>query len=143
MRIRRKNRMMNEPPAIMLTDLAFNLLIFFVVCASTDPDSGRRQNVPSGSKQDSNAAQMEQNIEVTLAKETASINGILTKDADLESKIKTMLAGKTKPEQRVVVVKTTRKDTPYHYWIKVTGLIEEAGGIIAVEVEKSNEVQVK
>ncbi len=41
------------------------------------------------------------------------------------------------------MVKTVRKDTPYHYWIKVTGLIEEAGEIVAVEVEKSSEVQVR
>ncbi len=139
---KRKNRMMNEPPAIMLTDLAFNLLIFFVVCASSDPEAGRRQNVPSGNKQEANAAQTEQNIEVTLTRAKASINGIDTELGALPSKIKTMLTGKTKPEQRVVVVKTT-KDTPYHHWIKVTGMIEQAGGIVAVEVEKSNEVQVK
>ena len=29
----------------LLTDLAFNLLIFFVVCASTEPEKGRPQQV--------------------------------------------------------------------------------------------------
>ena len=47
---RRSGTMMNEPPAIMLTDLAFNLLIFFVVCASTEPETGRKQNISGGSK---------------------------------------------------------------------------------------------
>jgi biopolymer transport protein ExbD len=139
---KRKSGMLHEPPAIMLTDLAFNLLIFFVVCASTEPETGRRQNVPSGNKQEAAAAQAEQNIEVTLTKSKAAINGVETPDDDIPAKIKTMQAGKTKPEQRVVVVKT-RKDTPYHYWIKVTGLVEQAGGIVAIEVEKNSEVQVK
>ncbi len=139
---RRKNSMLNEPPAVMLTDLAFNLLIFFVVCASTDPESGRRQNVPSGNKQEAAAAQMEQNIEVVLTKDKAAINGVDAPLEGLRAKIKTMLAGKAKPEQRVVVVKT-RKDTPYHHWITVTDLIEQGGGIIAIEVEKSNEVPVR
>src|SRR5258707_6764090 len=139
---KRKSGMLNEPPAIMLTDLAFNFLIFFVVCASTEPESGRKQSVPSGNKQEANAAQTELNIEVTLTRATASINGIKTELDDLPSKIQTMLTGKSKPEQRVVVVKTT-KDTHYHHWIKVTGLIEQAGGIVAIEVEKHSEVQVK
>ncbi len=44
----RASKMVVEPPAILLTDLAFNLVIFFVVCASTDPESGRKQDIPSG-----------------------------------------------------------------------------------------------
>ena len=55
---RRSKKMLVEPPAVMLTDLAFNLVIFFVVCASTDPESGRKQEVPSSRKEESAAAQM-------------------------------------------------------------------------------------
>src|SRR5438094_71661 len=121
---RREARMMNEPPAIMLTDLAFNLLIFFVVCASTEPENGRKQNISGGSKDKTANQQSDQNIEVYLTNADASINGNLTKLPDIPSKLREMLKGKTKPEQRVVVVKT-RKDTPYRHWIEVTSLIEE------------------
>ena len=38
MKVRRGNvHPHNEPPAVLLVDIAFNLLIFFVVCASTQP----------------------------------------------------------------------------------------------------------
>lgn len=136
---RRGDKMMKEPPAILLTDLAFNLLIFFVVCSSNEPETGRKQAVPSGSKEQQAAKQAEQNVEVSLTRATAAINGDPIPLPDFTSKMKQVLTGKTKPEQRLVVVKTT-KDTPYHHWIRVTGMIEEAGGVIAVVVEETKTV---
>ena len=130
---------MHEPPTIMLTDLAFNLLIFFVVCASTEPETGRKQNISGGSKDKQAAQQGEQNIEVYLTSTDASINGNITPLPDLTAKLKDMLKGKTKPEQKVVVIKT-RKDAPYRFWVQVTGLIEEAGGVIAMQLEETKEV---
>ena len=117
----------------------FNLLIFFVVCASTEPETGRKQNISGGSKDKAANQQAEQNIEIYLTNVDASINGNITPLPDIPSKLKDMLKGKTKPEQRVVVVKT-RKDTPYRHWIQVTSLIEEAGGVIAMQLEESKEV---
>ena len=51
----RRKKMLVEPPAVLLTDLAFNLVIFFVVCASTDPQSGRKQDIPPGAKDSAQA----------------------------------------------------------------------------------------
>jgi len=136
---RRGNKMLRESPAILLTDLAFNLLIFFVVCASTEPETGRKQKVPSSSKEQAEKPQGEQNLEVSLTRTGAAINGENVALADFTPKMRQLLAGKTKPEQRMVVVKTT-KDTPYHHWIRVTGMVEQAGGVIAVLVEESKTV---
>src|SRR5437762_8500448 len=122
MRIKRASKTLNEPPQIMLTDLAFNLLIFFVVCASTEPTTGRKQSVPSSSKDQASLPQGEQNIEVNLTPVTAAINGEITALPEFEAKMKQLLSSKTKPEQRLVVVKSS-KDTPYHRWIRVTGMI--------------------
>src|SRR5881394_3769630 len=105
---RRGSKMLREPPAILLTDLAFNLLIFFVVCASTEPETGRKQKVPSSSKEKAQAPQGEQNLEVSLAtregRPTVAINGETIPESDFTAKIRQLLAGKTKPEQRLVVV---------------------------------------
>jgi biopolymer transport protein ExbD len=140
---RRSNRMLVEPPAVMLTDLAFNLVIFFVVCASTEPESGRKQDVPSSRKEE-NTAQVAKNIEVSLTRTTASINGEPTPLGDFPSKLKAKLAGKTRPEERIVVVKTEApKDTPYQHWIRVTTMIEQAGGVVALQVEEGREIPVK
>jgi hypothetical protein len=42
----------------------------------------------------------------------------------------------------MVVVKSN-KDVPYQHWIHVTGMIEKAGGIVALQIEEDREVIVK
>ena len=130
----RATKMPIEPPAILLTDLAFNLVIFFVVCASTDPESGRKQDIPSGKKDASPPAQTAQNVEITLTRDTVAINGDLTAMKDLLAKLTPLLAAKTTPAEKTVVVKS-EPDTPFGHWIRVTALVEQAGGLVALQVE--------
>ncbi len=138
---RRTNRMLAEPPAVLLTDLAFNLVIFFVVCASTDPESGRKQTIPRSSKDQSAQTQTAKNPEVSLTRTGVSINGEPTRQDDFLARLKPLLAGKSRPEDRIVVVKSA-KDTPYQHWIRVTALVERAGGLIAIQVEEGREIAV-
>ena len=121
----------------MLTDLAFNLLIFFVVCASAEPDKppekGRPQEMPNSDKSTS-PAQQSQNAKVVIKSELVTVNEQDVPVAELRSKLQELLAGKTKPEDRVVVF-SSHPTTPYSQWIKITGLIEQAGGIVVVQLE--------
>ena len=55
-------------------DIAFNLIIFFLVCASAAPDSGRRQNIPR-SETTKEQEQKAQHIEVQLTRTTMAITG--------------------------------------------------------------------
>ena len=126
----------------LLTDLAFNLLIFFVVCASNEPETkGRPQQVPSADK-DKTSDPKSQNTEVKITRTTVSVNGTEVPMSELRAKIQSLLAGKNKPEERIVIVKS-EKDTPYSQWIRVTGHIEEAGGVITLQLEDEKEVGVK
>jgi biopolymer transport protein ExbD len=126
----------------LLTDLAFNLLIFFVVLASTDPEvRGRPQQTPS-STQDSSTDQKPTNVEVTISRNSVKVNEAEVPIDNLLAKMTELLAGKTKPEDRIVIVKSDG-DTPYRQWIKVTGLIEKAGGMITLQIEEEKEVQVR
>jgi hypothetical protein len=34
----------------------------------------------------------------------------------------------------------SKTDTPYHHWIKVTELIEQAGGVITIQREEEQQV---
>ena len=133
---------MVEPPAVLLTDIAFNLLIFFVVCASTEPSDGRKQDIPGANKQTSNQAAQTENIEVALTRETVSINGEQTKIADFLPRMKNLLRNKKKVEERVVLVKSA-KDTPYEHWIKITAWVEQAGGVTTLQIEEEQQVQVQ
>lgn len=125
----------------LLTDLAFNLLVFFVVCASITPEKGRPQQMPSASK-DKASPQKSQYVEVALTRTSVSINKAEVPTAEFSSKLKALLAGKTKPEDRIVVVKS-EKDTPYSHWIRITGQIEAAGGVITLQLEEEKEVNVR
>jgi biopolymer transport protein ExbD len=125
----------------LLTDLAFNLLIFFVVCASIAPEKGRQQQMPSASKEKANE-QKAQNIEVTITRTTVSINGAEVPQAEFPAKLTGLLVGKTKPDERIVVVKSDN-DTTYEKWIRVTGEIEKAGGVITLQLEEEKEVGVR
>ena len=46
MNIRRQNKLLVEPPALATGDIAFNLIVFFLVCASVQPDTGKIQEIP-------------------------------------------------------------------------------------------------
>jgi biopolymer transport protein ExbD len=137
---RRSNNLLVEPPSVATGDIAFNLIVFFLVCASVQPDSGRKQTLPR-SEEKSKQEQQTKNVEVLLTRTTAAVNGDLVPQRQLLARLRTLLAGKSRPEDRVVVVKS-RPDTPYAFWIEVTGVIEEAGGTVTIQREEERTVQV-
>jgi biopolymer transport protein ExbD len=140
MKPRRTTKMLVTPPALATGDIAFNLIVFFLVCASAQPDSGRRQTLPRSETQNEQTPQTE-HIQVLLTRTTATINGDVVREREFVPKLRALLANKVRPEDRVVVVKS-KPETPYHHWIKYTTLIEEAGGMITVLREEEVEVSV-
>mgnify|MGYP005855554781 FL=1 len=141
--IPRRTRSLFESPAVATGDIVFNLLIFFLVCASSQPDSGSRQELPRSEKEPKQK-QEQKNIEVAIGRTTLSIgeegNLIDSTLADFPSRIRQSLAQRrATKEDRIVVVRST-KDTPYDRWITVTGMIEEAGGVITLQLQEEREV---
>lgn len=140
MKLRRSaNKMLIEPPSVATGDIAFNLLIFFLVCASTQPTKGRKQEIPRADPQQQQTEQS-QNIEVSLKRTEVEINGqVVKKQEDFLSDLRLLLNAKTKPEDKIVVVKSA-KDLPYDRWILFTGWIGEAGGIVTLQMEEEQTV---
>jgi biopolymer transport protein ExbD len=135
---RRANKMLIEPPSVATGDIAFNLLIFFLVCASSAPDKGRKQEIPRSDPQQQQSEQS-QNIEVNLTRTTAAINGKEKAENEFLNDLGLLMAAKTRPEDKVVVVKST-KDTPYDRWIRYTGWISDAGGVVTLQLEEEQTV---
>jgi biopolymer transport protein ExbD len=129
---------MVEPPSVATGDIAFNLIIFFLVCASVQPDSGRKQIIPKSETKEEQTEQS-QNVEVSLTRTTATINGDPVRTEQFLPQLRALLRSKTKEEDRVVVVKS-RGDVPYHHWITITGWIEQAGGVITLQLEEERTV---
>ena len=127
-----------EPPATAAPDIAFILIVFFLVCASVQPNSGRPQILPR-SETEPDKANQSKNLEVSLGPAAIVVNGENVPLDRVTPKLQSLLAGKNREEDRVVIVKSAR-ETPYERWIDVTGRIEKAGGIITLQLEQEQTV---
>ncbi len=143
MKPRRTTKLLVEPPSSATGDIAFNLIVFFLVCASIQPDRGRSQEIPRSEENQQQKQELE-NIEVALTGNLAavSVNGDTVRTSELPGRLTGLLKGKTRAEQRVVIVKS-KTDTPYHHWITVTAVIEDAGGHVTIQREEEQTIQVQ
>ena len=126
----RRRKLLVESPASATTDIAFILIIFFLVCASVQPDTGREQIIPRSEEQQDKSKQS-QNIEVSISPAAVVVNSDIV-DADaLAPKLRTLLAGRESEADRVVIVNSA-PNTSYQRWIAVTEQIDRAGGIVTL-----------
>ncbi len=133
MKIERR-QLLVEPPATAAPDIAFILIVFFLVCASVQPDTGRPQNIPRSEETPQKESQS-QNIELSLTEKTVIINGELIPFEKLKSRLSQLLAGKKSESDRVVIVKSAN-ETTYQRWIAATAAIEDVGGIVTIQMEQ-------
>lgn len=143
MKERRGSRLLVEPPSSATGDIAFNLIVFFLVCASVQPDAGREQQLPRADEKEQQKDD-DKNIEVLITRNTntVALNGSPVRIQDFQRRIAARLRGKKRPEDRVVVVQS-KPDTEYTHWIHVTSLIEDAGGIVTLQMEEEQQVQIE
>ena len=130
----RRNKLLVEPPAGASSDIAFILIVFFLVCASVQPEQGRPQEIPK-SEEEPDKKNQSQNPEVELTRTAVILNGDPVPNKTFAPRLASLLARKERQEDKVVVLKS-RKDVPYERWINVTGLIEQAGGIVTLQIEE-------
>lgn len=142
LRSRRANKLLVEPASVATGDIAFNLIIFFLVCASTQPDTGRRQDLPR-SEQTKQTQQESKNLELALTRSlsTVSLNGEPVKTEQLASRLRTALEGKRQPEDRIVVLKS-KSDVPYEHWIHVSSIVQDVGASITIQREEIQTITV-
>lgn len=140
--LRTTNKLLVEPAAVATGDIAFNLIVFFLVCASVQPDSGKKQDLPR-SEQTKQTEQEKQNIELALtsSKAVVQLNSDPVKFAELPQRLQRLLAGKTRPEDKVVVIKS-KPDVPYDHWIAVTSLVQDLGASITIQREEERTIAV-
>jgi len=144
MKERRRRKLLAEPPASATGDIAFNLIVFFLVCASVQPDSGREQILPRSEQQQEKEKQAE-NIKVQLTRDTVYLNGSLMRPSNFPGNFQAALGSAlektTRQSDRVVVVKS-EPETPYSHWITVTELIEQAGGVVTIQREEEQQITI-
>lgn len=132
----RRNKLLVEPPAGASSDIAFILIVFFLVCASVQPEQGRPQVIPK-TEEEPDKQEQDKNTKVKLTRTVAILNDDAVADDTFFPRINALLAPKSKPEDRVVMLKS-EKDVSYERWISFMSQIEKAGGIVTLELEEEN-----
>ena len=64
MKIRRQT-LLTAPPASAASDIAFILIIIFLVCASVEPEEGRQQVIPKNEKDEKKEKTKTINVDIT------------------------------------------------------------------------------
>ncbi|HCU87143.1 MAG: biopolymer transporter ExbD [Verrucomicrobiales bacterium] len=137
----KRTSLLVEPPASATSDIAFILIVFFLVCASVEPDKGRAQTLPR-SEPEKEKEKQSQTLEVELTRNAVIFNRDPMSPERFTETIKLKLADKTRDEDKIVAVKS-RKEVPYSHWMMVTDIIEKAGGVITLQLEETQKIQVK
>ena len=153
MKLRRQS-LLTEPPASAASDIAFILIIFFLVCASVEPEEGRQQIIPKNEQDEKKQKTKTINVDITptdiIVNVPNSRDGRPTEqysrddpalNARLIAKLRGALVNRTTDEDRIVAVMCKDDAAPYHLWMAITDAIEQAGGIITLVREEVVNVQ--
>ena len=133
--------MLIDPPGCASSDIAFTLIIFFLVCAAVQPETGMPQSLPK-TEAKSEKREQSQNLEVSITRSNIVLNGSPLQLPEFATRIATELKQKSKEADRIVVVKSS-PDTPYPTWIQVSQAIDQAGGILTLELESERTINVE
>lgn len=137
----KRGKMLVDPPACASSDIAFTLIIFFLVCAAVQPETGMSQALPK-TEEKSEKRDQSQNLEVSITPSSIILNGSPLKPAEFATRIAAALKAKTREADRIVVVKSA-PNTPYPLWLAVSQSIDNAGGILTLELESEKTINVR
>ena len=137
----KRGKLLVDPPASASSDIAFILIIFFLVCAAVQPETGIAQILPK-TEEKTEKQERSKNIEVSITPNSIILNGSPLKLNEFPLKLNAALSKKTRDEDRIVTVKSA-PNTPYPLWIKISQVIEQAGGILTLEIESDRIINVE
>jgi biopolymer transport protein ExbD len=137
----KRGKLLVDPPASASSDIAFILIIFFLVCAAVQPETGIAQILPK-TEEKTEKQEQSKNIEVSITPNSIILNGSPLKLNEFPLKLNAALSKKTRDEDRIVTVKSA-PNTPYPLWIKISQVIEQAGGILTLELESVRIINVE
>ncbi len=136
-----RGKMLVDPPACASSDIAFTLIIFFLVCAAVQPETGMSQALPK-TESKSEKRDQSQNLEVSITSSSIVLNGNPLNLENFTTSIAAELKKKTREADRIVVVKSA-PDTPYPIWLGVSQAIDQAGGILTLELETEKTITIE
>ncbi len=130
-----------DPPASASSDIAFILIIFFLVCAAVQPETGVAQILPK-TEEKKDKQDQSKNLEVSITPTSIVLNGSPLALPEFTQRITAALKQKIRDADRIVTVKSA-PNTPYPVWIRVSQAIKQAGGILTLELESDRIINVE
>jgi len=122
------------------SDIAFLLIIFFILTTSIVRIAGQELDIPTGEQSREKSEEKTQTIHIDNtrihygeAKDAPQVSLIELRERLLQADLR----NKPEPKDRIVIVDSTR-DVPYELYFQVVSAISDAGGILALveEVEE-------
>ena len=137
----KRGTLLIDPPGCASSDIAFTLIIFFLVCAAVQPETGVPQALPK-TEAKAEKRDQSQNLEVSITPSSIVLNGSPLQLPEFATRIAAELKQKSREADRIVVVKSS-PDTPYPKWMQVSQVIDQAGGILTLELESKQTINVE
>jgi biopolymer transport protein ExbD len=130
----RKRKRESSVPTDSLSDIAFLLIIFFILTTSIRRLTGFTTDMPSAQKSPPQTQQTEKTPTVTLVGGQLKMDGAAIEMPGLQQKLGGLNLPARKESDRVVILETSGK-VVYQQYYEVLAAISGAGGIVGILTE--------
>ena len=130
-----KKRRIGEIPTGSFSDIAFLLIIYFLVATTLTKMQGFEADMPSG-ETDNQAKEKDDSPTINLVYDKIRYgeDGKIVTLKGLSDRLRALNLWEKEGEKKVVMLEATH-DTPYDLYFKVLGIISSNGGVVAMMEE--------
>ena len=125
----------SDIPVASFSDLAFLLIIFFILTTTFQKATGFLTDIPSGTK--SQVAQQEKTTTIALHEDQISLNDGKVSMAELRRRLRNMDLKSKLGDAKIVILTATGK-VKYQTYYETMSTITAAGGVIAIIREEGS-----
>jgi len=130
-----------QPPApyipfISLADIAWQIIIFFLIAATFVRGDALKLAVPGSTSE--LAGQQTNNVTVQASEESLAVNGQSVALKDLEARLASLLAGAKTDQDRIVIV-SGADDLTFQRDADILYAVQKAGGTVLISDEPKNQ----
>ena len=130
---RKKKKIAGEDiPVASFSDIAFLLIIFFILVTSLHKDEGFITEIPAGEKSE---AKSEKNTTIAIRNDKLFINDKDVSTKELYRELKELKLGEKKTEDEKMVMLEAIGNVSYQNYYAAMSAISSAGGIVAIVKE--------
>jgi biopolymer transport protein ExbD len=129
------SRMRPKPdiPVIALADIAWQIIIFFLVASTFSRSEALLMDLPG--KSDQPQAKPVEPVTVLAGENYLALNGQEVPPEELEGKLRGVLEGRKTEEERAVVLQS-RGDLTFQHHADLLLTVQRAGGIVVLSEEE-------